>query len=732
MGAGRIAGVAGAIAVVAIGAFLLWSAGPAAPPVAPPSAPGAAVVPPAPAPGFAPAEGSAGAAVPSAPAADGSSAAPSASQPAAPAGPGRIAGRITWMQDQATPVPEVLVLLARGPEGSTDVVAKTRTDAEGRFSFSGVALGEHSFCTLTREEEPWDYEHATATVEDGKTAEVQLWVERPLPAGTGIRVAGTVRYEDGRIPRGFHFEFYEENQQYIVSGIDGAFARRLPGAGKYSVWSVQADGREYDDLDLEVDIVEGTPVAIVLPVEKDAALTVASRASGAPLPGALVYRRIDEPGHNSHYDNPGRATLAGEPLRADAQGRVALGRGVGSETVYVIAEGHAWRRFEVTRGGDGPARVLLEPGGSLRLTVENWAALVEARISAERSDPDRRWYLPPPGEDGGAIYPGVPVGAWTLRVRRGRQWQDGELYGEGQATVAAGEESALTIAARPPEVRAPVGVIGTVSIPAEWKRQDTRLEFEGAEPTNVEVERSARIAIAANGAPVPFVLKPLPPGRYHVTIEPQYYETVTVPEEGGVFHFKLPPPGTVLLRVVDDVTDAPIERARVWWHTAAQERRSYTLENAVREDAPGVYRITAPAGRIQVSVSAAGCAEDDLGGRGLVDEEGGLAVTAGSETTITVRMKRAGRVRVALKCEGEPPAWDDVNAHLVREAGTDDEDWHWLAVSRGSASTDDALPGTWELRIEGLEEEFEALPPRSVTVAAGETATLEVTLVRKK
>ncbi|HEU4395961.1 MAG TPA: carboxypeptidase-like regulatory domain-containing protein, partial [Planctomycetota bacterium] len=191
MAAVRIAGVAGAIAAVAIGAFLLWhfAAGPAPPP-APRTPPASA---------RAPGADAVAAEVPGADAAapDGSGAAPGASSPA-PAEPGSVHGVALFMDESETAVPEVLVVLARGPEGSRDAVARTKTDAQGRFAFAGVAPGDYSFSTLAAEGEMWDFEHTTATVESGGASDIRLYVERPLPPGTGIRVAGTVRYADGK------------------------------------------------------------------------------------------------------------------------------------------------------------------------------------------------------------------------------------------------------------------------------------------------------------------------------------------------------------------------------------------------------------------------------------------------------------------------------------------------------------------------------------------------------
>jgi hypothetical protein len=561
----------------------------------------------------------------------------------------------------------------------------------------------------------------------------ELWVERPLPPGTGIRVRGTVKYEDGRPVGEFQFDLDGEDTALLVCGRDGAFDRRLPGPGLYRVWLVHADGENWEDLGLEFEVADGASVDVVLPLAKDATLLVVDRETGAPLPSAraLVHRESADEWIYDDYPNP--ATLGGEALAADAAGRISLGPGKGTTTVFVVADGRAWRKVEVGRDGAAATRVALEPGGALRLTVAGWTALEEATVFAQCEEPWRGWSLPPPGADGRADYSGIPEGVWTVFVRRGWQWLDGEVYGEGQVRVSTGAETALTIETTPSSAGAPVPVSGTVALPAAWGRRHIRLVFEGAEPRNRTVERSSRFEALGDGTPTPFALGPMPPGEYEVTIDPQYYLRVTVQAGGGEFAFRVPPPGTLVVRVVDDATDAPVAGAGVWWHTVT-DRRSITNDSASGGDAPGSFRIVAPAGRVVVSASAPGYAPDGWGTSfdpgGFVDSR--VEVREGAETPVTVRLRRAGTLRVQFQWEGDSPDWGSISPYIYWKDEDGSETGWGLDVEKGVARGDEFPPGTYELRVELTEGEFDEVPPVPVRIAAGETTTVPIRLVRSR
>jgi hypothetical protein len=655
--------------------------------------------------------------------------------PAPPsAGSGRIAGVVTFGRPDDEPAADVLVVLSRGPEGDRKEVARTRTDHGGRFAFEGLAAGEHFFSTRTLEGEPWDTEHRTAVLEPEKAAIVQLWVEKPLPAGTGVPVKGTVKYDDGRPVTEFRFAFSDDDEEYSVEGRDGVFELRLPRHGTYRVFSVDADGERWSRLFLEVEVIAGEEVDIVIPVPRALTLLAVDRGTGAPLPSARAYLHRSERDDFSSDDHPNRTTLEGEPLKADGEGRIAIGRGTESVTCYVVAEGRAWRKVEAERTAEGGLRVPLDPGGSVLLSVEGWEALQDASVTAVSAGPWRNWTLPVPGPDGKARYDGIPEGTWTFRVKRGPWFRDGEVYGAGEVLVIAGAEANLSVVTRPSSAGVPVPVSGTIAVPAAWGHRVLSVSFEGADPTNGTVRRMLRLEVPSDGSPVPFRLGPVPPGRYEVDVDPQWYTSITVPREGGTFDLRVPGPGEVKVRVVDDASGDPVEGAKVMWHSDVG-RRGYGLDSAKRGEGPGEFLLRAPAGKVALTVSAPGFADRSLGGMMALlspERDQSVEVREGAATTVVVRLRRSGAVKLVFQFEGPAPSWGD--AHVMVWSGPRDSHGvgRGMSVKEGIGTCAGLEPGPYHVRASFPGDEFDDVEGHPVDVKAGETTEVRIQLVRKR
>jgi hypothetical protein len=645
-----------------------------------------------------------------------------------------VAGLIFYSGTEKIPAASVRVALWIGPRGSADLVGETQADSWGRFSFEGVGPGEHSFSTWSGEGEGWEYGHKPVTVEGGKTAETELRVERPLPPEALIPVKGTVKYDDGRAVGTFQFRLRSDNGVHVVAGKDGEFECILRRAGEYRVYDVEADGERREDRVPTIQVARGEKVAIVLAVQREVVLVVVDRATGAPLPSARAYRHQWEEDDFVYDDFPNARSRDGTPVPADVKGGIPLGRITGSETWFVVADGHAWEKV-ATAKGPAETRVALEPGGTVHLSVAGWAALADARVSAKFHGPRRRWTLPNPGPDGEAVYEGIAGGTWKFTVRRGWDFLRGEVYGEGSVEVLPGQESRLVIQTKPSAAGAPVPVSGTVTVPASWGLRRTVLSFDGADPTNSSVRKVVRLDLPADGSPVPYRLDPVPPGQYDVRVHPQWYSFVTVPPTGGSFDFRLPGPGTVLVRVVDDATEAPIDQAQVLWHTEAG-RRGYGLETAKRTDAAGEFLVVAPAGLVALSASARGYAKEYVGGlQGILsgrDAVRPLDVREGIESKVTIRLRRAGTVHVVFKPEGEAPVWKDtmVEIHAEREGS---RGWGvGVNIKDGQGTSDGLEAGPYKIQAGFLKEEYEPVKDIPVEVRAGETTEVVVPLVRKK
>ena len=652
----------------------------------------------------------------------------------APAAAGRVAGVARFLGSDGEPAPSVQVVLWGGPGGPRRLVGQTVTDEQGRFSFEGVKAGEHTLSTWSGEGEPWVHRNGPLTVNGGKSAPADLLVDRPLFPEARIPVTGTLAWDDGRPVRKFRFRLREGERVYYVAGENGRFECAVRRAGPYHVQDVEADGAPPDDSLPRIQILRGEPVSLVLFAPRHVALLVVDRETGEPLPSARALRRRWEEDAFLYDDFPNARTLEGPPLPAGGDGRIPLGKLADSETLFVVADGHAWAMVKTVRGS-AETRVPLGPGGTVRLSVEGWSGLPDATVTAEASEPWRLWTLTAPGPEGEGVYEGIPAGTWEFKVRRGWFHERGEVYGEGSVEVLAGRESRLALKTRPSAAGAPVPVSGTVTVPASWDLRRTRLRFEGVDPTNSSVEQVVHLDLPAEGTAVPFSLQAVPPGVYEVQIDPQWYATVTVPPAGGTFDFRLPGPGTLLVRVLDDATGEPLDEAIIAWHTDAG-RSGYGLDSADRTEDPGEFRIVAPAGRVALAVRAEGYAEAFRGGsRGLFSGKEGVGpveVREGIETVLTIRLRRAGTLQLSYEWEGEAPDWDD--AMVMGEVGRE-ESWTraiGMNLDHGAGKIERLEPGSYTVRSHSFGEEFEPVKAVPVEVKAGETTKVVIHLVRKR
>jgi hypothetical protein len=194
----------------------------------------------------------------------------------------------------------------------------------------------------------------------------------------------------------------------------------------------------------------------------------------------------------------------------------------------------------------------------------------------------------------------------------------------------------------------------------------------------------------------------------------------------------MPNPATHLVRVVDDATGLPLERARVDWWGDAERQGPLWNESARPTGVPGEYRIRTVEGRVSLFVYAEGYGMLNVGTRQPMGRatrgDDWISIRAGEEKTTTVRLPRTGSVHVTFRWTGEPPDWNDVSVRTDR--GNQPFGLH--ALRDGTTRIHRIEPGMRSLSVDCGDQPFRDIAQIPIRVRPGETTEVECTLERTR
>ena len=496
---------------------------------------------------------------------------------------------------------------------------------------------------------------------------------------------------------------------------------------------------------------EGESVDEPLEEPKPLVLAVRSKESGQPEPKASAWLVAAEDfGRDASAIHPGPATVHGPAHAADGSGRIVLPAGRGDAKVAVRAPWSAWVLLDVTYGAD-EITVELVPGGTVKLPIENWGELEEARVfsglgiraadaAAENHDEEivREMGLheerldepvPPPGKDGTILLEGIACGPRTFAVRRGEWWVNGDLYGSASGIVVAGETVEITLPTKPTKAGARAPIEGTVTVAEEWGFPDRAgdgmpMEIRGQQPTNAPVQVNVDVLLGK------FKTEPIPPGRYSVEIDEYGWGAeIDVPQGRARYAWTIPAPATLRLRLVDAVTGRPLREADLSARTAGSGARS---RGGPGEDGEFVLRVIP--GKWEVS-----CEAD-----GYQDTSVVLEATGPAEFRRTVAMKPAATITVEILLDGKPwegSVWVDVERKFAEdgELGREFEEMEAGGVLSGKGTSTRSgkcafggiTPGEWVVKVKPIPG-FEPLPEKSIQATQGGAFEVSYDLVRAK
>jgi hypothetical protein len=534
-------------------------------------------------------------------------------------------------------------------------------------------------------------------------------------------------------------ELEEDDDVYTSSTAAGpAFEIDVERPGVYEVSHLEVANEPYEPLPADVDLRPGSTIEWTLDLPRSAVLQVVDAGTRTPVAGARAYRHVRETKDDPHFETPIQVpwpvTLRGTPVLGDTGGKVVLPALWHRSSWYVVAPGRAWASVEASHREE-PTVVELSPGGSLRLHVSRWTELDMANVDAQwgldgaafgapgaaEAAEGRETLLlelPRPDAQGNLEVEGLPVGDCGIGVRRGKWFNKGEIYGSGRVSIRAGETSSLSIDVSDEAIRARAPFRVRVRVPAAWSAKAIRLHLEGNDEQTAGTLEFTSHELSADGSGEAD-LGPLPQGTYEISVWPMGWSTRVQSPAASPPVLDVPPPVDVEVRVLDDRTARPLERAAVQWSFVLPGDRGWSPTDATFDAARGVHTFRAPRGTIRVSVEAIDYVPT------MFEKE----AAEGMERPLELRVDRDTILLVRARLEGAPVA----GGFRALAKFVDPEDGEpFTEEGEGEAEKRFSLwEGTFEISIVGLEDAAPA-PPKSVTLREGEKTEVVFDLERKR
>ncbi len=312
----------------------------------------------------------------------------------------------------------------------------------------------------------------------------------------------------------------------------------------------------------------------------------------------------------------GHPSLADDGLRIASNlvspvdlGAVVPMRDRRGQTQFLVGSaGFAWEHVNVDFQAGGERTVALAPGGDLEVTLSGVQDIAGAELRLRPSGE-----LKPIGSvratNGESTFRGLPPGPLRVSVEVGEWWSGPLELGSSEITILAGELVRTSIAPREPPRLEVAPARGWVLVPKAWKGRTPgiRAEFLGTPLGGHDPSQSASVTRSderRDGFDVfEWSFPKLQVGRHEWTIsKPAFGVAIDVPPTGLENHeIVVPPPGELLVRVVDARTDLDVETESLHWYPRRPEGSTGgSLEAAKRDPELGAYRIVAPATWIEL------------------------------------------------------------------------------------------------------------------------------------
>lgn len=405
----------------------------------------------------------------------------------------------------------------------------------------------------------------------------------------------------------------EGDETVVVDIRDGSFLVELtPGVAELDITELRLGGRlAYRDVeDFIVLADEQRSLDLAARWARDTVLRVRDRATGAELTGVTLLR--DDAGEASYllstsYDD--RQVLlrdAVSPIRLLPEVRQPIW------TCFVAAPGYALARLDLAGGaaGGGERVVLLERGGGADIALVGPGRGAAARLHLRQMDAEVR----PPDIDvpiddrEGFSFDGLLPGEYRVTAEMGRWFEERLVIGAVRITVLAGERvhAELPLAAVPQAASVPLA--GLVLVPVEWRQERFSLILSPlgalAAEAQLVIDAEQMEMLGGNPALFRFDAGMVDTGRYRAEVRPfQYSDVLLVGDAGAAdVRIQVPPPGEVVVRLVDASSGAPVAVPRMNWSYQGPAEPQSSEFTSVDANDDGIFRFLAPQGPVELRI----------------------------------------------------------------------------------------------------------------------------------
>lgn len=446
----------------------------------------------------------------------------------------------------------------------------------------------------------------------------------------------------------------------------------------------------------------------------DTWLHVRDRESGRELAPVLV---AEVNGPESNLGHPGAAARGARDL-GPSPVRIPPGASTfapPTRIVHVRSPGYAWGRIELEAGRNGERFLELDPGGELDVHVSGSAGDPGARIRLRGADSQPLLELAFPTASS-VVIDGVPAGRSSVRAEIGDWWPEPLVLGEVEATVVAGERTSVALRVEPVAALQLVPLSGELALPAAWKLEGFRLQFElldtplGGDDGRFAIPRSRMEPVGESGDLLGWRVPDVQPGRYVVELDELAFSTALDVPPAGLrdARIEIPAPCDVAVRCVDADTGADVKSERVSWTCALPEGvNAWSSKPAEWNPKTERWEFRAPIGSLQLSTEQSSYASP---WRETFEAHAG-------RNEFVLRLERLCGLTAILRDGDAVIPWEDDDPPELVPAEGQEEYYSWTRNGR-SITLHQTQPGHYRLKVPAVDG-YEPVPDELVRLEKG-------------